>query len=70
MPPPRSTCGLPPFADRHTKPRIGDFSSADLADGIRRVKGVKKHGMRRGNWLTADQGKGLLAAFGADDVRG
>ena len=27
--------------------------SADLAAGIRRVKGVKKLGMRLGNWLTA-----------------
>jgi hypothetical protein len=34
--------------------------SPDLAAGIRRVKGVKKHGMRIGNWLTADQGKGSL----------
>ena len=32
----------------------------DLAAGIRRVKGVKKHGMHIGNWLTADQGKRLL----------
>jgi hypothetical protein len=29
--------------------------SADLAAGIRRVKGVKKLGMRLGNWLTAEQ---------------
>ena len=41
----------------------------DLAAGIRRVKGVKKHGMRIGNWLTADQGKRLLAAFAGEDVR-
>ena len=27
--------------------------SADLAAGIRRVKGVKKLGIRLGNWLTA-----------------
>src|ERR1044072_1464033 len=44
--------------------------SPDLAAGIRRVKGGKKHGMRIGNWLTADQGKRLLAAFGSEDVRG
>ncbi len=44
--------------------------SPDLAAGIRRVKGVKKHGMRIGNWLTADQGKRLLAAFGGEDLRG
>jgi integrase len=44
--------------------------SPDLAAGIRRVKGVKKHGMRLGNWLTADQGKRLLSAFGGEDLRG
>jgi len=43
--------------------------SHDLAAGIRRVKGVKKHGMRMGNWLTADQGKRLLAAFAGEDLR-
>src|SRR5882724_2348316 len=43
--------------------------SQDLAAGIRRVKGVKKHGMRIGNWLTADQGKQLLAVFGGEDLR-
>src|SRR5215475_6075744 len=30
--------------------------SADLAASIRRVKGVKKLGVRFGNWLTAEQG--------------
>src|SRR6188472_3290803 len=30
--------------------------SADLAAGIRRVKGVKKIGVRLGNWLTPEQG--------------
>jgi hypothetical protein len=29
--------------------------SADLASGIRRVQGVKKVGIRLGNWLTAEQ---------------
>jgi site-specific recombinase XerD len=33
--------------------------SADLAAGIRRVKGVKKLGVRLGNWLTADQSQRL-----------
>src|SRR6185437_7202523 len=37
--------------------------SPDLAAGIRRVKGVKKHGTRMGSWLTAAQGKRLLAIF-------
>src|SRR5262252_5241846 len=36
--------------------------SADLAAGIRRVKGVKKLGVRLGNWLTADQGQALWQA--------
>src|SRR6266571_245858 len=36
--------------------------SADLAAGIRRVKGVKKLGVRLGNWLTADQGQRLWQA--------
>ena len=44
--------------------------SPDLAAGIRRVKGVKKHGMRIGNWLTAEQGKRLLAVFNDRDFRG
>ncbi len=43
--------------------------SPDLAAGIRRVKGVKKHGMRIGNWLTVDQGKRLLEVFGGADLR-
>jgi hypothetical protein len=29
--------------------------SSDLAAGIRRVKGVKKLGVRLGNWLTVEQ---------------
>ena len=33
--------------------------SADLAAGIRRVKGVKNLGIRLGNWLTAEQGHAL-----------
>src|SRR5882724_12875413 len=36
--------------------------SPDLAAGIRRVKGVKKLGVRLGNWLTADQGQALWQA--------
>jgi site-specific recombinase XerD len=36
--------------------------SADLAAGIRRVKGVKKLGVRLGNWLTAEQAQSLWRA--------
>jgi integrase len=41
----------------------------DLAAGIRRVKGAKRLGLRLGNWLTADQGKRLLAVPSSDSVR-
>jgi integrase len=44
--------------------------SPDLAAGIRRVKGAKKHGVRLGNWLTSEQGKRLLAVFDRSTVRG
>jgi hypothetical protein len=36
--------------------------SADSAAGIRRVKGVKKLGVRFGNWLTVEQGQALWHA--------
>lgn len=36
--------------------------SSDLASGIRRVKGVKKIGVRLGNWLTAEQSQRLWQA--------
>jgi hypothetical protein len=36
--------------------------SADLAAGNRRVKGVKKLGVRSGNWLTAEQAQALCQA--------
>src|ERR1700735_1824839 len=44
--------------------------SADLAAGIRRVKGVKKLGVRLGNWLTADQGQALWQAPDRDRIKG
>src|SRR5229473_5982061 len=34
--------------------------SADLAAGIRRVKGAKRLGVRIGNWLTVDESRTLL----------
>jgi hypothetical protein len=36
--------------------------SPDLAAGIRRVKGVKKIGVRLGNWLTPEQSQRLWSA--------
>jgi site-specific recombinase XerD len=44
--------------------------SPELAAGIRRVKSVKKLGVRLGNWLTAQQGKELLNAPDVNTVRG
>jgi hypothetical protein len=35
--------------------------SPDLAAGIRRVKGAKKHGVRLGNWLSLDYWESLKA---------
>jgi integrase len=40
--------------------------SPELPAGIRRVKGVRRIGVRLGNWLTADQGRSLLNANGED----
>lgn len=44
--------------------------SPELAAGIRRVKGVKKHGVQIGNWLTIEQGRRLLSAFDRAGLRG
>ena len=44
--------------------------SADLAAGIRRVKGVKKLGVRLGNWLTADQGQALWQVPDRELIKG
>jgi site-specific recombinase XerD len=44
--------------------------SADLAAGIRRVKGVKKLGVRLGNWLTAEQSHALWQAPDGQCLKG
>ena len=44
--------------------------SPQLAAGIRRVKGVRRIGVRVGNWLTAEQTKRLLAAADRGSLRG
>lgn len=44
--------------------------SPELAAGIRRVKGVRRIGVRVGNWLTVEQTKRLLAALDRDSLRG
>ncbi len=44
--------------------------SADLAAGIRRVKGLKKIGVRLGNWLLPQQAVGLLDAPDPETMKG
>jgi site-specific recombinase XerD len=43
--------------------------SPELAAGIRRVKGVRRLGVRVGNWLTAEQGRRLLHTTKGDGLR-
>ena len=44
--------------------------SADLAAGVRRVKGAKRLGIPVDNWLTAEQGKRLLLTADNATLRG
>jgi site-specific recombinase XerD len=44
--------------------------SADLAAGVRRIKGVKKLGVCLGNWLTAEQGQRLWQAPDKHKLKG
>jgi integrase len=43
--------------------------SPELAAGIRRVEGVRRIGVRLGNWLTAEQGRSLLLKSQGDSLR-
>jgi site-specific recombinase XerD len=53
----------------HEKSDCG-LLSPDLAAGIRRVKGVKKIGVRLGNWLTTEQSQRLWQAPDAEGLKG
>jgi site-specific recombinase XerD len=44
--------------------------SPELAAGIRRVKGVKRLGVRLGNWLTAEEARRLWQAPDANTLKG
>ena len=46
------------------------YEGADLAAGIRRVKGVKKLGVTLGNWLTTEQGITLWQAPDRERLKG
>jgi site-specific recombinase XerC len=67
-----STINLRLAAVRRIAYEAADFGllSPELAAGIRRVKRVRRLGMRVGNWLTAEQGKRLLDGTGADTLGG
>jgi hypothetical protein len=41
----------------------------ELAAGIRRLKGVRRLGVRLGNWLTPEQGRRLLVRDAGDRAR-
>jgi integrase len=43
--------------------------SPELAAGIRRVKGVRRLGVRLGNWLTVEQGRRLVQGAGLTTLR-
>ena len=44
-------------------------SAPTWAAGIRRVKGAKRLGVRGGNWLSAEQGKKLVASPSGTELR-
>jgi integrase len=66
----QSTSALVQCAALHTKQPTAAYSARILAAGIRRVKGVKKLGVRLGNWLTAEQGNALWQAPDPARLRG
>ncbi len=53
-----------------SEPRLALNRTVDLAAGFRRVKGVKKLGVRLGNWLTAEQAQSLWRAPDYQRLRG
>jgi integrase len=67
-----TTINLRPAAVRRLAYEVADcrLLSADLAAGIRRVKGAKRLGMPVGNWLSAEQGKRLLRTVDVGSFRG
>jgi len=67
-----STINLRLAAVRRVAYEAADWGllSPELAAGIRRVKGVRRLGVRVGNWLTAEQGKRLLQGSARDHLRG
>jgi hypothetical protein len=67
-----STINLRPAAVRRVAFEAADSGllSPELAAGIRRVKGVRRIGVRPGNWLTMEQGKRLPGNLERESLRG
>jgi hypothetical protein len=65
------TINLPLAAVRRVAFEAADSGllSPELAAGIRRVKGVRRIGVRVGNWLAAEQAKRLLAVADRGSLR-
>jgi integrase len=57
---PRSSFGWPPSGRIAYEAADAGLLSPELAAGIRRVNGVRRMGVRLGNWLTPEQGRRLL----------
>jgi integrase len=57
---PPSTCGWAAVRRVAYEAADAGLLSPELAAGIRRVKGVRRLGVRLGNWLTPEQGRRLL----------
>jgi integrase len=49
--------------------RVLALPDLELAAGIRRVKGVRRIGVRLGNWLTPEQGRRLLECTASSTMR-
>jgi site-specific recombinase XerD len=67
-----ATINLRPAAVRRIAYEAADAGllSPELAAGIRRVKGVRRLGVRLGNWLTVEQGRRLVQSVRPATLRG
>ena len=65
-----STSGWQRSDGLHLKLLTAVYSTPELAAGIRRVKGVRRIGVRVGNWLTVEQSKTLLGCTSRTSLRG
>jgi integrase/recombinase XerD len=62
----RSTCGSRRYGNWRSRRQTKDCSRRNWRRGLLRIKGVRSHGVRAGNWLSLRQAQALL---NAPDVR-